>query len=347
MRKEIVWGSVIKTVFAMCAVMVFFGPAGTLKVSAKDVNVKNYGAVADDKMDDTDAFNAAIATAGKTGGGTVRVPAGRYYISASPAINEGICMWSNVKLLMSPNTILQVRPNPYETYHVINVFGVTNVDIVGGQIRGERYRHQGTTGEYGMGIRVRDSKNVLIQNVTIKDNWGDGIYLGTMNDYDSLYGCSKVTIKGCTISNNRRNNITIADANLVNIENCVIKNANGIAPQCGIDIEPNVQDGGFIQENQVCKSINIKNTKITCVKSGNTKGEYFALMIINNWFSIGKNKTVAENVKIDNCNLGGYVGNYSGKNVSMRKTNIKGTFIYLRNTKFKNCKVKKKERWNG
>ena len=43
MRKEIVWGSVIKTVFAMCAVMVFFGPAGTLKVSAKDVNVKNYG----------------------------------------------------------------------------------------------------------------------------------------------------------------------------------------------------------------------------------------------------------------------------------------------------------------
>lgn len=338
----------ICTVSMMMALLVIFAPNFSIKAAAQaDVTVTDYGAFPDDMLDDTKCINEAIAAVGQTGGGIVRIPAGRYSVTASRSINEGICMWSNVKLLMSPNTILQVMPNELDTYHVINVCGVRNVDIVGGQIHGERNRHMGALGEYGMGIRVRDSHKVLIQNMTIKDNWGDGIYLGTVNDFDENNGVSKVTIKNCTIQNNRRNNITIADANNVTIDGCTIKKANGIAPQCGIDIEPNVRDGGYIQDNQVCRNIKIKNTKITCMSSGNTQGEYFALMIINNWFAIGKNKTVAKNVKIEDCTFGGDVGNYSGENVAMKRVSVKGSFIYKRKTRLINCKINKKEKWNG
>ena len=327
---------------------IFLSPGLAIKVEAKvDVNARDYGAIPDDGVDDTEAINDAIAACSEAGGGSVRMPSGTFHITASRAINEGICLKDNVKRLMTTGTILQVIPNDLDTYHVINVVCARNVDIVGGQIRGERNRHIGGEGEYGMGIRVRDSHKVLIQNMDIRDNWGDGIYLGTINDYDDLPGSSKIRIKNCKISNNRRNNITIADATNVTIDGCTLSNANGVAPESGIDIEPNVQNGGYLREDQVCRNIKIKNTKITCLSSGNTQGRYFALMIINNWFSIGKNKTVAKNVKIENCNFGGDVGNYSGENVAMKKTKVKGSFIYIKKTRLINCEIKKKEKWNG
>lgn len=342
----------VKTIRNLCiaAAMAFavFGPCFSMKAEAKlDVNARDYGAIPDDGIDDTQAINDAIEAVYEAGGGSVRVPAGTFHITASRSINEGILLKSNVKLLMNTGTILQVMPNDLDTYHVINVVCARNVDIVGGQIKGERDKHMGSEGEYGMGIRVRDSHKVLIQNMTIDDNWGDGIYLGTINDYDNLPGSSKIRIKNCRINNNRRNNITIADANNVTIEGCTLNRANGVAPESGIDIEPNVQNGGYIREDSVCKNIKIKNTKITCMSSGNTQGRYFALMIINNWFSIGKNKTVAKNVKIENCSFGGDVGNYSGENVSMKKTKVKGSFIYIRKTRLINCKIDKKEKWKG
>ena len=47
-----------------------------LSLSAKDYNVKAYGAVSDGKTLTSDAFNKAIEDAVRNGGGRVIVPAG-------------------------------------------------------------------------------------------------------------------------------------------------------------------------------------------------------------------------------------------------------------------------------
>ena len=47
-------------------------------ISAKDYNVKDYGAVADGKTLTNEAFNKALEAASNNGGGRVIVPAGEY-----------------------------------------------------------------------------------------------------------------------------------------------------------------------------------------------------------------------------------------------------------------------------
>jgi len=63
------------------------------------VNVKTFGAVGDGATNDTEAFNAALASLAKAGGGTCLVPKGTYLISATtnPAITSHVS--SNVHLV--------------------------------------------------------------------------------------------------------------------------------------------------------------------------------------------------------------------------------------------------------
>ena len=62
-------------VLALC----FLSPALAFAVQ---LNVLDYGAIADGKTDNTAAFQQALNDAYKAGGGTVRVPAGTYLISS-------------------------------------------------------------------------------------------------------------------------------------------------------------------------------------------------------------------------------------------------------------------------
>ena len=55
-------------------------------------NVMNYGAKADGVTDDTGAFDKAIAAAEITGGGTVYIPAGRYYISGQLNVPSNVTL---------------------------------------------------------------------------------------------------------------------------------------------------------------------------------------------------------------------------------------------------------------
>jgi hypothetical protein len=73
--------------------------AGTTPEKGSQVNVKEYGAVGDGVTNDTEAFNAALASLAKAGGGKCLVPKGTYLISATtnPAITSHVS--SNVHLV--------------------------------------------------------------------------------------------------------------------------------------------------------------------------------------------------------------------------------------------------------
>src|SRR5262249_8762952 len=106
--------------------------------------------------------------------------------------------------------------------------------VIGGTLEGERYEHKGKSGEGGMGLRIlRGSKNIVVSGVTAKDMWGDGFYVKT---------ASNVTFCGVTAAGNRRQGLSIIDADNVLVTNSVFRDTHGTRPSAGIDMEPDHSD---------------------------------------------------------------------------------------------------------
>lgn len=211
-------------------------PAPKLAIGSATVNVRNAGALGDGVHNDTAAIQAAINSLPATGG-TVVVPAGRYMIDASRSIN----LRSHVRLSMDPSAQLVAIPNNLTRYYVLKAWRLTDVEISGGQIIGERVRHVGTTGEWGMGIDVLASSKVYVHDIKVSDCWGDGLYIGAMGSAGKAVPSTDVTLNRVSSSNNRRQGLSFGPVTRVYVVNSMFANSNGTAPQAGIDIEPSTQ----------------------------------------------------------------------------------------------------------
>ena len=173
---------------------------------------------------------------------------GVYYVSVEKNEGVGIRVSDNTNLTLNGTIIM--RPNQYSNYDVFFING-KNVTLDGkGVICGDKEYHQGKSGEWGMGIEIGQAKNVTIDGITVKDCWGDCIYIGDKS--------KNITIRNCNLSNGRRQGVSITSADHVWISNCVISNVAGTDPQFAIDVEPN--------KGQTVANISIKNVKsINCV----------------------------------------------------------------------------------
>ncbi len=203
------------------------------------VNVRDKGATPNDSSNDTTAIQAAIDQAASTGG-TAYVPDGTYMIDTF----KRVMMKSGVTLKMSSGAVLKAIGSNRSIYDVIRVEYVSNVNIIGGTVQGDRYSHSGTGGEHGHGIEVWGGKNVVIEGLTTKDAWGDGVYVGA--------GAANVTLCSVIADNNRRQGLTLTSVDGVLVKNSVFKNSNGTIPYAGIDIEPNVSE--FVRNVRILNS---------------------------------------------------------------------------------------------
>jgi parallel beta-helix repeat protein len=205
----------------------------SISIGSTTINVKNKGARGNGVHDDTAAFQAAV-DALPSSGGTVYVPAGRYMINALKPIR----MRSHTRLKMEPLAELAVIPNSASRYWVVKVWNVNNVVITGGKMTGDRTKHRGTSGEWGYGINISGSKNVLVRGVSLSNFWGDGMFIGAITTSRSQVLSDYVTVNGVTSSNNRRQGLSMGPANHVYIVNSTFKDTKGTLPEAGIDIEP-------------------------------------------------------------------------------------------------------------
>jgi parallel beta-helix repeat protein len=190
------------------------------------VDVKTKGAKGDGVTNDTAAIQAAIDAVAGTGG-TVLVPGGTYMIQTAARLS----LKSNMTFKLAAGATLKAITSNSANYDIVRVDGQSNVNIVGGTIEGERSTHQGTTGEWGMGIGVYASSKVVIDGVTTKETWGDGIYLGNKS--------KDITICGAVADHNRRQGMSLVSASGVTVKDSIFKNTEGTNPQSGIDFEPN------------------------------------------------------------------------------------------------------------
>lgn len=210
-------------------------------------NVRSFGAVGDGIHDDTNAFQAAIDSLPEDGG-TVFVPPGTYLINGDVrdvkkklVPGHAIRLRSKMHLEIHKNAILKAKPTDAQQCYVIYAYRVDDVQISGGKIIGERDQHLTTTGEFGHGIKLEGCNRVTINDMHISNFWGDGICIGAA----SAPGGVEITGNDMVIDNiistgNRRQGLSIGAANNVQVWDSEFSNTEGTAPQCGIDIEPDL-----------------------------------------------------------------------------------------------------------
>lgn len=240
------------------------------------IDVKDFGVVGDGKTDDTKALQRALDSV-QPAGGKVVIPKGTFMVNAL----QGIQIKSNTKVFLDTEAYLKAIPNSSGSYSIVRITDADNVAMVGGNLVGERHEHSGKTGEWGMGLSVRNSRNVIVKNVATKDNWGDGFYIS--NQSENIIFCS-VTADG-----NRRQGMSIISGNHIGIYNSVFKNTAGTKPEAGIDIEPNQGD--------IARNIVISNSKFinnagagiaSYVAPGNRKASISDVLIEKNMIAQNK-----------------------------------------------------------
>ncbi len=223
--------------------------------------VTGFGADPTETKDSTAAFQKAVDTVKAAGGGTLFVPDGTYLVKATGSDTRGdedggVIIDSSLSIILSDKAVLKAIPGSKDGYAVLNIKSASKVVVQGGRIVGDRDDHTGVSGEWGFGIRITDSSDIVIRDVAVTDCWGDGIILRS-SDMSSF--CANVLIDGVVCDNNRRQGITIASAKQVLILNSKFTRTNGTNPQSGIDIE---KDSGYVTPENITIS--------QCEFSGNT-----------------------------------------------------------------------------
>ena len=199
------------------------------------------------------ALKDVLALSDSSVNNKIYIGEGNYQVTAY--CNDDVCIpiKSNTEFVLDGDVWL--TPNDFCRSNIIRATGC-NVKIRGkGTINGDKHTHTGDSGEWGMGIDLKDAHHVFISGLTIKDCWGDCIYIGSKS--------TNVKIERCTLEHGRRQGVSITSANDVLIKNCVIKNVSGTAPEYAIDVEPN-------------KNCSVDNVIIDNVSSLDCKGGFKA-----------------------------------------------------------------------
>jgi len=216
----------------------------TLARTSKVVNVKFFGAKGDGITDDTQAIQKAIDETSKSKV-TLFFPKGIYIIKShidnckelNYLRNEGgILIKSNSHLKLDPLATLKAVSNGERQYNIVRIWNGQNITIEGGTILGERNTHRGDDGEWGYGLAIFGSKNIIIKKLSIKDCWGDGINLQVSEP--EMQTNKNIIMRNVICSNNRRQGMSIEAGENLAFENCIFEKTHGTAPKSGVDIEP-------------------------------------------------------------------------------------------------------------
>uniref|UniRef100_A0AAU8BET9 Tail spike n=1 Tax=Bacillus phage Adastra TaxID=3143958 RepID=A0AAU8BET9_9CAUD len=218
------------------------------------IDVTKFGVKGDGVTDDTAAMNRALKWIKDNGYDTAYIPSGTYMIDGVNRStqynvwrNGGIVVPSDVNIIMDYDTVIKVIPNDAWGYSAFYVGRASNVTIRGGQIIGDKANHtynttlNKETNEWGFGICIEASDNVIVEGVRIRECIGDGVIISPLGlATDPNYRTStNVTVRKCVIDGSRRNNISVTGCEYIILEGNTLTNAGdgGVTPKFGIDIE--------------------------------------------------------------------------------------------------------------
>ncbi len=186
------------------------------------LSVGDFGARGDGQTLDTAAIQAAVDAL--PAGGVLRFAAGTYRIDAV----KGIQLKDDVRLELGQAVITGENVDGARC-RLLEIDGRKNVVISGGTLVGSR----AGSPAWGVGVLASDAENLLIENVTFRDFYFDGVLL-TGNR-----GCRDVVLRGIVAEHNRRTGLAVPSAQNVTVEDSTFRGTQGQSPEAGANCEPN------------------------------------------------------------------------------------------------------------
>src|SRR5690606_24849814 len=192
---------------------------------------------------------------------------------------NGLKLSSNQTINFQSKSKLIMMPNAETNYGILHIVKVKNVKVINPTLVGDRDKHTGTKGEWGMGIRVQGSNNVKIIGANISDFWGDGIYITR----DGGVNSKNILIDQAVIQRNRRNGISVISGDNIVIQNSSFINNTGTNPMAAIDIEPNTPKDslGYIKIHNIKTTQNRVGVQVSMMNFPSEKKQIFQLDIEN------------------------------------------------------------------
>jgi len=238
--------------------------------AAREFDLSLFGAVADGRTMNTEAFRSAIAACSEAGGGQVTIPPGRYLtgpIHLQSNVNLHVAEGAELLFSKDPKDYLPMVQTWFEGVELMNyspfvyAFGAENVAVTGkGVLNGQadfdvwwswrgprswKGAKSGTTSGWQEGMPYQKASRsklmeMAAQGVPVAERqFGEGHYVrSAMVEFNR---CRNVLIEGVTIRNAPFwsvhpvlcGNVT---ARGVTIDNPVGANADGIDPECCNDV---------------------------------------------------------------------------------------------------------------
>lgn len=152
---------------------------------------------------------------------------------------------SNLEIIFADGVVIRAKPGEFwkRTDKLFDIAGQTNVTLRGeGQVRfimnKADYQNPDlyTRGEHRHTVNIYNSRNVLIENLTLESSGGDGVYVGSGGTGE---GAKNITLERLICLNHHRQGISVTGVENLLIKNCKFNDTKGTAPQCGINYEPN------------------------------------------------------------------------------------------------------------
>ena len=165
---------------------------------------------------------------------------------SGPWVVEPVVVRSNTDIVFEDGVELQAKKGAFLGRHdcLLSFIGVTNVTIVGMGAKGGTLRMRKLDyrrppyepSEFRHALAMAGAENVLVENMSFVSSGGDGIEIHWRKG--GLPACRNVVIRRCVCDDNHRQGISVVSAENLLLEDCVLKNTSGTAPEAGIDFEP-------------------------------------------------------------------------------------------------------------
>ena len=210
--------------------------------------------------------------------------------------------------------------------------------IKGGLIIGDVGKHKyidGSSSEWGKGLNIIASSDVLIEDLCITLCTGDGIYISGNNESaigEYEFASKNVRLTKVVCDDNRRQGLSIIHVDGLIVRDCSFINTGrteSTAPSAGIDIEPNVTNG---------RNMSVRNIVIDNCLIKNNKG----MAVANSTTFEHEGQVTHENILYSNCITDGLLKCSSDgvnfRNCSFKEARLAGVYTET-HICFENCTI--------
>ena len=194
--------------------------------------------------------------------------------------------------------------------------------------------------EWRMALDLSGCRRICVEGLSLESSGGDGIYLGATGN---LPYCEDVVIRDVVCHDNHRQGISVIGAVNLLIENCVLSNTDGTAPQAGIDLEPNGPREKLV--NVVVRNTRMQNNSgagiLVYLKNLSRESDPVSIRFENCYVKGGKDAGIALGALKDD----GPQGAVEFVNCTIEDTQKCGAYVYDKSpgaavARFVNCKWK-------